>query len=67
MEAAPQYEYCWQRISRLSVFQNKTDNCIWRKFREMMITKSKEEIREIIQNKGARGLADKIISYKETR
>lgn len=42
MEVAPLYEYCWKKISYLPIFKNKTDNCIWRKFRDIAIMKTKE-------------------------
>lgn len=40
IEASAHYNFCWQKIARLPVFNNKTDNCIWRKFRELMIPKT---------------------------
>lgn len=44
MEIAPEMNYCWFKISKIPIFNNKTDNCIWRRFRNNLIKKSKEEI-----------------------
>jgi hypothetical protein len=45
IELAVCYNFSWKDMVKLPVFQNKTDNCIWRRFRKQMIRKPKEEIR----------------------
>lgn len=65
LEIAESYGYCWKKISQLPIFKNKTDNCIWRKFKCLMIRFSEEEIREILANETTgRKLVDKILKEK---
>src|SRR4051812_11559634 len=42
LELAPEYDFCWNKLSKILVFQSKTDNCIWRKYRALLIRKSNE-------------------------
>lgn len=39
MDVVKDYGYSWKEMAKLSFFENKTDNCIWRKFRNIMIKK----------------------------
>jgi hypothetical protein len=49
----------------MPIFCNKTDNCVWRKYRNLMIKKSKEEIMEEMRDCNKRDLVEKIIVYKD--
>ncbi len=62
---APEYAYSWKEIAKLPCFGNKTDNCIWRKYRDLLIKRSREEIQQQMQNCIKKGLVDKILAYKE--
>lgn len=62
IELAVCYNFSWKDMVKLPVFQNKTDNCIWRRFRKQMIRKPKEEIREIVTKKD---LLEKILKFKD--
>lgn len=64
MEVAGDYNYSWKDIAKLGPFRNKTDNCIWRKFRNLMIRKSVEEITAEINLSGKKELTEKILKYK---
>lgn len=33
--------YSWKEIVKTPYFENKTDNAVWRKFRNMMIKRSR--------------------------
>lgn len=40
LNEAKQFKYKWRRIVQLPVFEGKTDNILWRKFRSLMIEKT---------------------------
>jgi hypothetical protein len=46
LEVAPEHAYSWKEIAKLPCFGNKTDNCIWRKYRNLLIKRSREEIQQ---------------------
>ena len=58
LEVAEDYDFCWKKISLLPVFNGKTDNCVWRKYKCLMGRFTEEEIREQLPDeKKYRGLA----------
>lgn len=65
MEIAPEHGYSWKSIAKLPCFGNKTDNCIWRKYRNLMIKKSKQEIIDQMRDCSKKDLVEKILAYKE--
>jgi hypothetical protein len=65
MQVAGEYDYRWNEISKIPIFKNKTDNCIWRKFRSIMIKKSKQEIAAHLSQHNSRGLIEKLFKYKD--
>ncbi len=65
LEIAPEFNYCWKNIAKIPIFCNKTDNCVWRKFRALMIKKSSQEIKQQIPDSTTRGLATKLLKFKE--
>lgn len=44
IEMAPEHGYSWKSVAKLPCFGNKTDNCVWRKYRNLMIKKTRQEI-----------------------
>lgn len=64
LELVEENEYCWKKMAKLEVFKNKTDNCLWRKFRNLMVAHSNEEIMERV-GRTKEALALKIIKYKK--
>jgi hypothetical protein len=48
----------------MPIFNNKTDNCIWRKYRNIMIQHSEEDILRLMPGGIRKGLTDKIIKFK---
>jgi hypothetical protein len=65
LEVAEEFEFCWKRISLLPIFKNKTDNCVWRKYKSLMMRFTEEEINEMLPNETRyRGLGEKIIKEK---
>lgn len=66
IDVASHYNYSWNAISKLPAFMNKTDNCIWRKFRALMAKKSRQEIEAALPNTGKRDLIRRILKYKDT-
>ena len=62
MRVAGDYDWAWNRLAKISIFKNKSDNCLWRKYRSMCVKMTKQEIFQLISKKQ---LADKIIKHKE--
>ena len=65
MDVVKDYGYSWKEMAKLSFFENKTDNCIWRKYRNIMIKKEKEEIYDFMKDCQKKELIEKILNYKE--
>jgi hypothetical protein len=40
IELAVEHNYSWKDIAKLPIFMDKTDNCIWRKYRNLMTSRS---------------------------
>ena len=66
LDVAVEMNYCWKEIAKLPMFKNKTDNCIWRKYRNLLIWRSEEEIRRLMPGGNKKGLIDKILKFKKS-
>ena len=67
LEIAEEYDFCWRKISLIPFFNNKTDNCVWRKWKILMQRFTKDEIRIMLpETPKFRGLAEKVIKDKES-
>jgi hypothetical protein len=49
----------------MEIFKDKTDNCIWRKYRNLMITKPLQEIYKLMPGGEKKGLIQKILTVKK--
>jgi hypothetical protein len=65
VDIAADHNYSWKSIAKLPFFGNKTDNCIWRKYRNIMIKHTREEILEEMRHCQKKDLVEKILAYKE--
>lgn len=65
MEMAPEHGYSWKSIAKLPYFGNKTDNCVWRKYRNLMIKKTRQDIIDHMRDCSKKDLVEKILAYKE--
>ena len=65
LDAVKEHNYSWKEIAKIPCFSNKTDNSIWRKFRNLIILKPREEILQEMKDCPKKDLLEKILVYKD--
>ena len=53
-------------MAKLPIFKDKTDNCIWRKYRNLMINRTQEQIKQMMPGGEKKGLFAKILKFKQS-